>query len=322
MLRHTAAVAASLACVTALTACSGSSGDGHTVVATTGPLGSIASQITDCAGGTTETLIGPGDDPHEFSLSSEQLTDLVRSELVVTNGLGLEAGMQDGLRNAESEGATVYEVAPELDPIPFAEPGHAGHEHAGHDHEGQESHEGHDHGDEDPHVWLDAGRMSTAATDIGTELARVTGRQKYVTCGRQVATDLDRTDRQVRQILSRVPPDRRVLVTDHEAFGYFADAYDFRVVGAVIPGGSTEAEASSQGVAGLSRTIAETGVPAIFSNASVRSSVVDNVAREGGGDLKVVQLHVESLGPAGSGADTYQTMMLTDARRIASALGG
>lgn len=315
MSRRAALCGLSLALSTSvLVGCAGDDGTGPTAVATMGPLGSITQQITDCAGGTTETLMGPGDDPHDFVMSSRQLVSMVKADLVVANGLGLESAMQDGIDNARDEGAQVYEVAPALDPAPFEEP--TTDEHGDHEH----GHEGHDHGSLDPHVWLDASRMATAATNIGRQLAEATGQADYRRCGRQVAAELRQTDRQVRTILARVPEDRRVLVTDHEAFGYFARAYGFRIVGAVVPGGSTDAGPSSQRIAELAHTIAEQDVGAIFSNVNVGSKVVDNVAEASGRPVRVIPLYVESLGPDGSSADTYQGMMLTDARRIAGAL--
>ena len=159
-----------------------------------------------------------------------------------------------------------------------------------------------------------------AATVIGTELAKTTGDNKYATCGTEVETKLNQTDAEVRDILSAVPADKRVLVTDHEAYNYFADAYDFEIAGVVIPGGSTDAEPSSQELANLVKVVQEDKVAAIFSNNTVNPRLVEAVANEAGTDLKVVQLFEGSVGPEGSGAETYAAMMLTNAQRIADAL--
>ena len=124
----------------------------------------------------------------------------------------------------------------------------------------------------------------------------------------------------MRDILAAVPTDRRVLVTDHDALGYFADAYDFEVAGVVIPGGSTLAEPSSAELADLVQTIDAEGVSAVFSNTANSTALVDAVATEAGTQVEVVELFIGSLGSPGSGADTYAGMVTTNAQLIADAL--
>ena len=295
-----------------------------TVVATTTQLGSIVGDIATCAGSTSATLMGPGDDPHDFSVSSHEVATMARAKLVVSNGLGLEAGLASTLGNLESDGARVLEVAPLLDPLSYAEiedaaaSGHDGHDH---EHAAVDDGHGHDADGEDPHVHLDASRMATAARLIGAELTAATGDARFTTCGEQVETALRTTDAEVRSILAAVPEDGRVLVTDHEAYNYFAAAYGFEVAGVVIPGGSTDAEPSSTELAALVDVIRTDGVRAVFSNNTVNPRLVDAVARESGTTIQVVQLYEGSVGPQGSGAETYAGMMTTNARLIADALG-
>lgn len=285
---------------------------GVAVVATTTQLGSIVGDIAACGGGTSSTLMGPGDDPHEFAVSSAQVAELVRADLVVANGLGLEQSLEPSLANARNDGAVVFEVAPELDPLSYEDlespdAGHGGDEAGG-------------HGTEDPHVFLDASRMAEAAVLIGARIADATGDDSFVTCGQDVAKTLRETDTQVRDILSSIPSDRRVLVTDHEAYNYFADAYDFRVAGVVVPGGGTDAEPSSAELAHLVEVIRGEDVRVLFSNNALSPRLLDALAQEAGGDVAVVSLYTGSLGEPGSGADTYSGMMLTNAHRIADAL--
>ena len=292
-------------------------------IATTTQLGSIVGDIAQCAGGTSGTLMGPGDDPHDFSVASNQVAALTRTKLVVANGLGLESGLASALKGAESDGATVFEVAPLLDPLTYEQIEEKAHDqHEGHAHAEDESdhHAGHHHGAEDPHVHMDVARMAKAANLIGAELAKVTGAHQSATCGAEVETKHQATDAEVREILSAVPAEKRVLVTDHEAYHYFADAYDFEIAGVVIKGGSTDAEPSSQELAELVEVVREEKVSANFSNNTVNPRLVEAVAAEVGTDLQVVQLFEGSVGPAGSGAETYADMMLTNARRIADAL--
>lgn len=295
-------------------------------IATTTHLGSILSDIAQCAGTTSGTLMGPGDDPHDFSMSSRDVADLTKTQLVVTTGFNLESGLQAALEGARADGATIFEVAPLLDPLPYAAiedhqaAQHAGHDHAHDDHTDEGHDDGHNHGEFDPHVHMDVKRMAQAASLIGAELTKVTGEAKYTPCGAEVEQSLTRTDEEVRSILDTVPATKRVMVTDHEAYNYFADSYGFQVAGVVIPGGSTDAEPSSQELAQLVKLVQEDKVAAIFSNNTVNPRLVEAVAQEAGTDLEVVQLFEGSVGPAGSGAETYADMMLTNARRIADAL--
>jgi zinc/manganese transport system substrate-binding protein len=171
-------------------------------------------------------------------------------------------------------------------------------------------------------VWQDVARMAAAAALIGTTLAEVSGDDAYERCGTQVRDELLAVDEQVRETLAAVPAERRVLVTDHDALGYLADAYDFEVVGTVIPGGSTLAEPSSQELTDLVSVITDRQVPAIFASSANPSALVDAVAAETGSEVEVVELYVDSVGAEGSGAETYAGMVTTNAQRIADALGG
>lgn len=323
--RVLAGVAGAGALALGLGACGGGSGgdgstggpsDGVSVVATTTVLGDVARQVVECGGGEVRTLMPVGADPHDFSPSSADITEMVRADLVIANGLGLEEGLESALASAADDGARVLELAPLLDPLPFGEDGHADEEEAADD----AAEDG--HGSEDPHVWLDVQRMATGASLIGAELADVTGDDAYATCGQEVSAALTETDAQVRDVLAAIPAGERILVTDHDAFGYFADAYDFEVAGVVIPGGSTLAQPSSSELAALAQTVRDTGVRAIFANTANPTALVDALANEVGGDIEVIALYEGSLGPEGSGAETYQDMMLTNARLIADGLTG
>lgn len=302
--------AAASALILGVAACGGPAAeDSPVAIATTTQLGSVLGDITTCAGASSSTLMGPGDDPHTFSASSAEVAAMTRTGLVVMNGLGLEEGLASAIAGAEEDGAAVLAVAPLVDPIGFGEePLEEG-----------ESHDEHEHGDEDPHFWLDVTRMAAAAALIGDALAAETGNPDFRVCGEEVRDSLLETDAEVREILAGVPEDRRILVTDHASFGYFAESYGFEVAGVVIPGGSTDAEPSSEELAALVEVIRETGTPALFSNTAVMSSLVDAVAAEVG-EVAVVPLHVGSVGPEGSGAETYAAMMVTNATLIADAL--
>lgn len=351
--RRTLAIGGAVATAVLLASCSSPSGDvtspddavpadggsGVHVVATTTMLGDVAGRVVDCGGGTVETLMPVGADPHDYSPSSSAVRSLVEADLVIANGLGLEEGLTSALASAEQDGAVVLEIAPLVDPIPFgggehvdsdhaedAEDDH-GHDEDWHDEDGHDEDEhaedgaAHSHGSEDPHVWLDVARMADAAALVGIELATITGDAAFQECGTTVAEDLSAVDAEIREILSAVPADDRRLVTDHDAFGYFAESYGFQVVGVVVPGGSTLADTSSAALAALADTVRTTGTPAVFANVEAPSALVDALAAEVG-HVAVVPLHVGSLGPQGSDAEDYASMMLTNARLIAAALAG
>lgn len=293
-----------------------------TIVATTTILGDVTAQIVACAdeSATVTTLMPLGADPHEFSPSSAQVAELVGADLVVSNGLGLEAGLTDALENAATDGATVLEVAELVDPIPFGGDEHAEDEHGEDEHaEDEHTEDEHGHGSEDPHFWFDMARMATAAELIGATLAE-SGGPAYADCGQQVAEEIRNAEAEVVEILAAVPADRRVLVTDHDALGYFGEAYDFRIAGTVIPGGSTLGEPSSADLAELVAVINAEDIPAIFTNTAESAALSDSVAAETGRPIAVVPLYVGTLGEPGSGAEDYVGFMTTNAQRIAEAL--
>jgi len=327
--------AAALAFGAPLTACSSddsANSDASTVnvVATTTILGDVAQQIATCADpdAAVTVLMPIGADPHDFSPSSAQVAEVVGANIVIANGLGLEAGLGDALDNAAADGATVINVAETVDPIPFGE--HNGHddEHSDDEHSDDEhsdekatSTDEHadEHGDEEPHFWFDMNRMAQVAELIGDELSASGGAQ-YAECGVQVADEIRAAEVQVRALLESVPASQRILVTDHDALGYLAETYGYEIAGTVIPAGTTLAEPSSGELADLVATIQSEGVRAIFTNTAEPSALADAVAEEVGDDVQVVPLFVGSLGESGSGAEDYVSLMLTDAERISTAL--
>ncbi|MDP2289498.1 MAG: metal ABC transporter substrate-binding protein [Actinomycetota bacterium] len=270
--------------------------DGLSIVATTTILGSVVGDLTNCAGGEVSTLIPSGADPHDFAPSSQQVASLVNADIVIANGLGLEGGLVDALESAKTDGATVYEVAPNISPRNFA---------------GSTT--------PDPHFWFDMSRMANAVELIGDQLA-AKGGAKYATCARAEAEKIRAAETQVKATLDSVPSNKRVLVTDHDAFGYLAEAYGYSIAGAVIPSGTTMAEPSSSDLADLAAIIKAKGVTAIFANTDSAKSLAKAVAGEVGYPVDVVELYVDTLGAPGSGADTYLGYMQTDAQRIAEAL--
>lgn len=292
-----------------------------TLFATTTVLGSVVSDIASCVGNdavAVEVLMPIGADPHDFAASSEQLAQMSRAGLVVANGLGLEAGLSDALEQIEADGGTVLHVAEWVDPLPFGERADDdGHDHG---HEDEQADAVHEHGDFDPHFWLDMSRMAMVATQLGEELQPLLG-EGAPSCGESVAQEILSAEEEVFNTLGGVRDELRVLVTDHDSFGYFAERYGFDIAGVVIPGGSTLADPSSAELAALVATIEQRGIPALMGSYYEQSDLLQAVAEESG-NLSVVPLYVGSIGAPDSEASDYSSMMLTNARLIATALGG
>jgi zinc/manganese transport system substrate-binding protein len=291
-----------------LAACGTSNDEGSSgvsVVVTTTFWGDVAEQIVG-DDGTVEVLMPVGSDPHDYQPSSGQAAHMHEADLVIANGLGLEEGLEDVLDAAVADGVNVYELAPNLEPIPFGDE----------DHEDED----HQHGDLNPHVWFDPIRVSQAAQAIADELRGIAPDVDWQSRADDYASEMETLDDQITDLVATIPGDRLKLVTNHDALGYFADRYGFEIVGVVIPGGSTLAEPSSAELATLVATIQQSDVPAIFAETTDPSAVADAVAAEVDNDVAVVELYTGSLGQEGSGAETLADMLLTDAQRIAGAL--
>ena len=280
------------------------------MVATTTVWGSVAGQIAECAGGSVTTLMPVGADPHDFTPSSDQVATMVDADLVIANGLGLEEGLESAMESAQQDGAVVFEVAPLLDPMPFEAEGEV---HA----EGEEAHS---HG-EDPHVWLDVTRAAGAAELIGAEMAKVIGDAAYETCGTEVGQELRSTNDAVVETLAAVPADKRILVTDHDAFGYFTHRYGIETVGTVIPALTTQAQPSAGDLAELEEEIREEKVKAVFPEESVSPALAEAVSRDTGASTEYT-LFGDTLGPEGSGAETWVTMMKSNADNLSLGMTG
>jgi zinc/manganese transport system substrate-binding protein len=302
------------------------------VVATTSIWGDVARQIVEDEA-RVEVLIPIGADAHDYEPTQQQVALLLQADLVIANGLGLEEGLLDILESAAADGANIFEVAPELDPIEF---GHdhedhdhdhedADHEDADHDHEDHEDADtdhGHDHehGDLDPHVWFDPIRVGRGAGLIAERLTEVAPEVDWSERAQNYVVSLQELDQEIEDILGVVPEERRRIVTNHDALGYFADRYHFEVIGVVIPGGSTLADPSSAQLARLVDAMGEGGVSTIFAETSQPTRLAEAVAAEVGEDVAVVELYTESLDESGSDADTLIGMLRTNARAIADAL--
>jgi len=271
-----------------------------TVIATTSILGDLVQQV----GGNdvnVDVLIPRGADPHDFEPSASQAARLRDATLVVANGLGLEERLKSTLQSAAKDGATVFEVGPLIDPL---------------------NRPGTDQ--PDPHFWLDPDRMIRAASLVADELARVTGidRSRLGTNVKTYADTVQVATAYATLTLNTVPEGKRLLVTNHDALEYFANRFHYKVIGTIIPGGSTLAEPSASDLRDLVATIKVAGVNAIFSESTSSSKLADTVGRELGKKISIVELSTDTLGEPGSPTSTYQGLITTTARLIVNGLNG
>jgi len=295
----------------------GGRGDRPLVVATTSIWGDVVSQIVgdDAA---VEVLIPRGADSHDYEPTSREVALLQAADLVVANGLGLEAGLVDVLDSAAADGANILEVAPLLDPLPFAAHDHEDEDHEDEDHEDEDQDD--EHGDLDPHVWFDLTRVDVAVGHIAERLGAVDDSADWPARAEEYSAALLEADEEATAILDVVADEDRRMVTNHEALGYFADRFDFEIIGVVIPGGSTLADPSSSELSALVEEMQHEGVDTIFAETTSPTRLADAVAAEAGEDVVVVELHTESLGEPGSGAETRVDLVLSNARLVADAL--
>jgi zinc/manganese transport system substrate-binding protein len=281
------------------------------VVVTHAVLGAVVRELVGEMADVT-VLMANGVDPHDWSPSARDIETLNNADLVVANGLDLEEGLIRALEEAEATGVPVFHATDHVTVRQIGEDEHEGEE--GEDeHEGEEGEDEHGHEGGDPHFWVDPIAMKAVVTALGGSLSTEVGLD---VSQRQAALEdaLDELDTEVRTMLDAVPAASRKLVTGHESLGYFADRYGFSLVGAVIPGLTTQGEVSAGELSGLKSEIEEQQVPAIFTEVGTPAAVVDAIARETG--VEVVELHTITLPDDGS----YLTFVRELAREVADAL--
>ena len=185
--------------------------------------------------------------------------------------------------------------------------------------EGADEHTGHGHGLEDPHFWFDPLRVKLVVNDIAARLSALDPDRgdTYRANASAYNARLDDLHAWTEEQVRTVPENRRLLVTSHDSFGYFANLYGFEVVGVVLSV-TTDVEPSAGDLADLVNEVKEYGVPAVFGETTVGERLASAVAAESGAAL--VRLYSGSLGPAGSGAETYIEMVRTNVGRIVEAL--
>ncbi len=284
--------------------CAGPGGsDRPQVVVTTNILGDVVGEVLGDQAEVT-TLMQPNADPHSFEISARQAAAMDDADLVVSNGLGLEEGLQQHLDRAAEAGAPMLVAGDVVEVVPYASGDAAG--------------------NPDPHFWTDPQTMIAVVDALETSAAGIEG----IDAGQLAASadayreELKELDTEMTTAFGAIPAERRALVTNHHVFGYLAKRFGFEVIGAVIPGGTTLAAPSAADLRDLSTAIEKASVPTIFAESSQPDRLVQVLASEADIKVDVVELFTESLTAAGGGAETYLQMMRTNTERISGGLAG
>lgn len=272
------------------------------------------------------TIVPAGIEVHDFEPTPEAARAIADAAVVFSSGAGLDEWADQLVEGAGGD-VELVELAPEdrlLAPAEAAPADEHGHGHDDdHGHDDEKAEDAHDHGDIDPHYWHDPTRAALAVDAIAAALAAADPARADAFVERAAAYDaeLEALDAELAAAVDAVPADRRLLVTDHDAFAYLADRYGLEVVGAAIPSTSGAASADAQSLADLVALIRERGVPAVFSESTADPQVAATLADETGARL-VDGLYADTLGPEGSETGTYVGMMRGNVLLIAEGLRG
>ncbi len=274
------------------------------IVATTTMLADLASVI----GGEhvlVEGLMGPGIDPHLYQASAGDVTRMQNADIVVYTGLHLEGKMGELFEDLQNRGRNIICVTDGIDHsrlLSDEEDGTA----------------------IDPHIWFDVLLWQEAARELARGIAEVNPEHAvdYANNLQQYLEALDELHLYIQQQVERLPKEQRVLVTAHDAFGYFGQAYGFEVMG--LQGISTESEAGTADVSKLARLIADRQIKAIFIESSIPAKQIEalqQAVKAQGFAVKIGgELYSDSLGDEASNTATYIQTFKANIDTIVNAL--
>lgn len=286
------------------------SGERVQVAATISVLQDLVEQV---GGDRVEafSIVPVGGSPETYGPSPRDAGRIFEARVVFENGLGLDDWVEDLVESAGNEEQTVVELSEGLEPI-------EGGEHEEGEHGAEEPEEEGEHAEGNPHLWLDVTNAGRYVERIRDTLVEVDpeGAEEYEANAGEYLAELEELDGYIRERAEGIPEERRKLVTFHDAFPYFAEAYGFELVGVVLE--NPEAEPGSREVAEVVRTIEEEEVPVVFTEPQFNAGLADTVAGEAG--VEVRELYTDTLVDDEAG-DTYEAMMRTNIDRISEALG-
>jgi ABC-type Zn uptake system ZnuABC Zn-binding protein ZnuA len=250
------------------------------------------------------SLLPVGIDPHSFEPAPQDVAKVAASQVLIVNGAGLESFLSKLLDNAGGQRQVIVASAGLASRAPG--PG-----------EVRDA----DHPEGDPHFWLDPIMVVKYVENIraGLSQADPAGAAIYARNAAAYSAQLKELDAWIAAQVQSIPAERRLLVTNHESLGYYADRYGFKIVGAVVPSFSSAASPSAQQLAQLVNAIKASGAPAVFLETGSNPQLAQQVAQETG--IKVVaDLYTHSLSPPGGPAPSYLEMMRYNTRVIVDAL--
>ena len=266
--------------------------DGVAVVATTGQAADFARQV---GGGRIAVtgLLAPNADPHDYEVRPDDVKALADADLVIRSGGEVDEWLGDAIDASGTD-------APELVLADHVEVR-----------------------DGDPHWWQDPRNAIGATAAIEGALAKAdpAGAAGYRRRARAYTATLERLDREVARCIAQIPPAQRALVTTHDALGAYAARYGLRVVGAVIPSRTTQAQPSAGDVARLTRLIRREHVRAVFPERAVDPRLARALAQQAGARVGG-QLYADALGPRGSRGATWPASEAANADTIVQGLTG
>jgi ABC-type Zn uptake system ZnuABC Zn-binding protein ZnuA len=259
---------------------------------------SVLEDMTEEVGGDrveVSTIVPVGASVETFQPSPSDARKISEADLVVQNGTGLESWLQDLLESAGGGDKPVAELSEGLEPI-----------------EESANAEG------NPHFWLDVENAEDYVRGIREALIEVDpeGEELYRRNAEEYLAELGELDAYIEDKAMEIPEENRKLVTAHDAFPYFAEAYGFELAGVVIQ--NPDAQPGSREVAEIVETVEQEDVPAIFTEPQFNSGLADTIANEA--DVEVAELYSDTLAGDESGG-SYEAMMRTNIDRIVEALG-
>ncbi|MEX0865879.1 MAG: zinc ABC transporter substrate-binding protein [Pirellulales bacterium] len=282
--------------------------DGDYPIRAVATVGMVADIVREVGGErvAVQQLLGAGVDPHLFKPTRDDVAQIGGADIVFYSGLMLEGKMADTLIKV-GRGKPVFAVTEEIDEAMLLEP---------------EDLEGH----YDPHVWMDVAAWGDCVDVVATALSEFDPphAEEYRTRADRYSAQLLALDAYGKQSLATVPRDSRVLITSHDAFGYFGRAYGLEVMG--VQGLSTESETGLQRINELVDLVVDRQVKAVFVESSVPrkniQALVDGAMSRGYQVTIGGELFSDAMGEAGAYEGTYIGMLDHNITRVTNALGG
>ncbi len=278
------------------------------VVASNSIIGDVVAQVGGDAIALT-TLIQAGQDPHSYQPQAQELTAVANADIIFINGWNLEETLVTTLQTI-GEDAPLVPISAKITPLAFAEEKH----------ESQEK----EHPAADPHVWLDIDNVKQWVKNVEqtlTDLDPDNG-EIYTRNAQTYLAELDTLQTETQTKLADIPAENRFLVSNHDAFNYFAQAYAFEIIGTVIPSSSTLAEPSARDLSELVKTMNEYNVCTIFTETTANNSLAQTITAELDAceDVQVLQLYSGALGADGTDTDSYIGMFRANVDTISAGL--